>query len=270
MLRSGPVTQALDTRWFDPARLNVLIGILLFTTFLIVNIFRARAKGELYIRPIAGLDALDEAIGRATEMGRAVLYVPGLSDMSEVGTFAAITILYRLAQRVAEMGCDIDVPCYDPVVMTVLDGAVRDAYSKAGRPDEFRPGCVHYVSAQQFAYVAAVNGYMLRERPAANIYMGSFYAESLLLAETGATTGAIQIGGTDKVTQLPFFVCACDYTLLGEELFAASAYLGREPVHLATIIAQDWAKALAAAAVVAALGLATAGHPALMSWLKIG
>ncbi len=269
MLRSGIVEQALDTRWFDPARLNVLIGILLFTLFLIVNIFRARAGRELYVRPIAGLKALDEAIGRATEMGKSVLYVPGLSDMSEVGTFAAITILYRLAQRVAEMGCDIDVPCYDPVVMTVLDGAVRDAYSKAGRPDAFRPGCVHYVSAQQFAYVAAVNGFMLRERPAANIYMGSFYAESLLLAETGATTGAIQIAGTDKVTQLPFFVCACDYTLLGEELFAASAYLGREPVQLATIIAQDWAKLVFAAAVVAALLLASLGHPALQAWLKI-
>src|SRR2546425_7343787 len=268
MVRSGFVTPELDTRWFDPARLNVLIGILLFASFLIVNIFRARAKGELYIRPIAGLDALDEAIGRATEMGRAVLYVPGLSDMSEVGTFAAITILYRLAQRIAEMGCDIDVPCYDPVVMTVLDGAVRDAYSKAGRPDEFRPGCVHYVSAQQMAYVAAVNGTMLRDRPAANVYMGSFYAESLLLAETGATTGAIQIAGTDKVTQLPFFVCACDYTLLGEELFAASAYLGREPVQLATIIAQDWAKAAAAAAVGTALALSALGNPTLASWLR--
>ena len=261
--------QALDTRWFDPARLNILVGILLFTTFLVINIFRAKAKGSLYVRPIAGLNAIDEAIGRATEMGRAVLYVPGLSDMSEVGTFAAITILYRMAQRVAEMGCDLEVPCYDPVVMTVLDGAVRDAYSKAGRPDAFRPGCVHYVSAQQMAYVGAVNGYMLRERPAANIYMGSFYAESLLLAETGASIGAIQIAGTDKVTQLPFFVCACDYTLLGEELFAASAYLGKEPVQLATIIAQDWAKALAAAAVIVALVLSALGHPFLTTWLKI-
>lgn len=269
MLRSGPVDQALDTRWFDTARLNVLIGILLFTAFLVINIFRAKAKTTLYVRPIAGLKALDEAIGRATEMGRSVLYVPGLSDMSEVGTFAAITILYRLALRVAEMGCDIDVPCYDPVVMTVLDGAARDAYSKAGRPDAFRHGCVHYVSAQQFAYVAAVNGYMLRERPAANVYMGSFYAESLLLAETGNTTGAIQIAGTDKVTQLPFFVCACDYTLLGEELFAASAYLGKEPVQLATIFAQDWAKALAAATVVAALLLSALGHPQLAGWLRI-
>ena len=261
--------QALDTRWFDPARTNVLIGILLFTLFLVVNIIRARGGAELYVRPIAGLKALDEAIGRATEMGRAVLYVPGLSDMSEVGTFAAITILSRLAIKVAEMGCDLDVPCYDPVVMTVLDGAVREAYSKVGRPDAFQPGCVHYVSAQQMAYVGAVNGYMLRERPAANIYMGSFYAESLLLAETGATTGAIQIAGTDKVTQLPFFVCACDYTLLGEELFAASAYIGREPVQLATIIAQDWAKALAAIAIVAALALAASGHPELMTWLQV-
>jgi hypothetical protein len=263
------VEQALDTRWFDPARLNVLIGILLFTLFLVLNILRARGGRELYVRPIAGLKALDEAIGRATEMGRAVLYVPGLGDMSEVGTFAAITILSRLALRVAEMGCDLNVPCYDPVVMTVLDGSVREAYSKAGRPDAFRPGCVNYVSAQQMAYVGAVNGYMLRERPAANVYMGSFYAESLLLAETGASTGAIQIAGTDKVTQLPFFVCACDYTLLGEELFAASAYLGKEPVQMATILAQDWAKALAALAVVAALALAAAGHPALMSWLKV-
>ena len=269
MVRSGFVTPELDTRWFDPARLNVLIGILLFTAFLVVNIFRARAKGTLYVRPIAGLKALDEAIGRATEMGRPVLYVPGLSDMSEVGTFAAITICARLAYRVAEMGCDIDVPCYDPVVMTVLDGAVREAYSKAGKPDAFRPGCVHYVSAQQMAYVAAVNGFMLRELPAANIYMGSFYAESLILAETGARTGAIQIAGTDKVTQLPFFVCACDYTLLGEELFAASAYLGREPIQLATVIAQDWAKALAAAAIVGALVLSALGHPALQTWLKV-
>ena len=263
MLRFGLVNQALDTRWFDPARLNVLIGILLFTSFLIVNIFRARGKGELYVRPIAGLEALDEAIGRATEMGRAVLYVPGLSDMSEVGTFAAITILYRLAQRVAEMGCDIDVPCYDPVVMTVLDGAVRDAYSKAGRPDEFRPGCVHYVSAQQFAYVAAVNGMMLRDRPAANLLLGAFFAESLLLAETGHEIGAIQISGTANVHQLPFFVVACDYTLIGEEYYAASAYLSKDARLLGSLKASDTVKIILIVTIVIGVALLTFGQPFL-------
>ena len=253
----------LDTRWFDPARLNLLVGLGLFLLFLLVNVTRAKRLGTLYIRPLAGLQALDEAIGRATEMGRPVLYLPGLGDMSEVGTLASITIMSRVARKVADLDCAMNTPCYDPVVMAILDGVVRQAYREAGREDAFVPGSVYYASAQQFAYVAAVTGMMLRDRPAAIVYMGSFYAESLFLAETGNQTGAIQIAGCDKVTQLPFFVCACDYALLGEELFAASAYIGREPVQLATIAAQDWAKALAAAIVVVALVLAALGFPEL-------
>ena len=255
------MTPELDTRLFEPSRLNLLIGLGILILFLFVNMARARRGASMFIRPLAGLKAVEEAIGRATEMGRPVLYIPGLGDMSEVSTLASITILTRVARRTAEMGCDLEVPGYDPVAATIMDGAVRQAYVEAGRGDSFRPGTVHYVSAQQFAYVAAVTGYMLRERPATNIFMGAFYAESLFLAETGNLTGAIQIAGTDQVTQLPFFVCACDYTLLGEELYAASAYLGREPVQLATIAAQDWAKALAAVLVVVAAALAALGYP---------
>lgn len=258
----------IDTRWFDPARANQLVGILLFLTFLLINIRRAQKGGTMFIRPLAGLQALDEAIGRATEMGKSILYLPGLGDMSEVGTLASITIFGRVVRKVADLGCSLDVPCYDPVVMAIMDDLARHGYAEAGRSDEYRVGTVHYVSAQQFAYVAAVTGVMLRERPAANVYMGSFYAESLFLAETGNLTGAIQIAGCDKVTQLPFFVCACDYTLMGEELFAASAYIGREPVQLATIAAQDWAKALVAAIIVIALALSATGHPELAHVLK--
>ncbi|HYJ32094.1 MAG TPA: DUF6754 domain-containing protein [Candidatus Binatia bacterium] len=255
------MTPAPDVRLFDPSRINLLVGLGLFLLFLFLNISRARRGATMFIRPLAGLKAVEEALGRATEMGRPVLYVPGIGDMSEVGTLAAITILSRVARRTADLGCDLEVPNYDPVAATIMEGAVRQAYVEAGRGDSYRPGSVHYVSAQQFAYVAAVTGYMLRQRPAANIFMGAFYAESLFLAETGNLTGAIQIAGTDQVTQLPFFVCACDYTLLGEELYAASAYLGREPVQLATIAAQDWAKALAAAVVVLAAILGALGHP---------
>ena len=41
-------------------------------------------------------------------------------------------------------------------------------------------------------------------------------------ARLGNAAGAIQIAGTDAVTQLPFFITTCDYTLIGEELYAAS------------------------------------------------
>jgi len=164
---------------------------------------------------------------------------------------------------VAGLGCDMQVPCYDPMVMAIMDGVARQAYREEGREHDYKAGSIHYVSAQQFSYVAAVTGIMVRDRPAANVYMGSFYAESLFLAETGNLTGAIQIAGCDKPTQLPFFVCACDYTLLGVELFAAGAYIGREPMQLATIAAQDWAKALAIAVILIVLLLRPSATP---SW----
>lgn len=262
------MNEALDVRWFNPDRLNLLIGLALFLSFLFINRRRARSAGGIYVRPLPGLLALDEAIGRATEMGRPVLYVPGIGDMSEVGTLAGITISGKVARRTAELGCDLRVPCYDPVVAALIDGVVHQAYREANRADSFQPGSVYYVSATQFAFVASVSGTMLRERTAANIYMGSFYAESLFLAETGNQTGAIQIAGCDQVTQLPFFVCSCDYTLLGEELYAASAYLGREPDQLATIAAQDWAKVLIVVAVVLAAVLSAFGHSGLEEMLR--
>jgi hypothetical protein len=94
---------------------------------------------------------------------------------------------------------------------------------------------------------------MTREKPATILLLGYFYAEALIFAETGATTGAIQIAGTDATTQLPFFVAACDYTLIGEEVYAASAYLSQTPQLLSSLKTQDYMKFVAAGTVV--LGL---------------
>jgi hypothetical protein len=130
------------------------------------------------------------------------------------------------------------------VVMAVAQETVRAAYLEAGRPDSYKEENIFFVTSMQFAYVAGVNGIMLRERPATNFYLGKFYAESLILAETGSVAGSIQISGTDEIAQIPFFIAATDYTLIGEELYAASAYLGKEPVLLGTLKAQDLGKAL--------------------------
>jgi hypothetical protein len=133
--------------------------------------------------------------------------------------------------------------------MLVEKEMVREAYTQAGKPDAFDEDSVFFITQSQFGYVAAVDGIMVREKPATNFYMGAFFAESLLLAETGAATGAIQIAGTDKVTQLPFFITACDYTLMGEELYAATAYLSRDPLFLGSLKGQDWSKAVIIACV---------------------
>lgn len=255
--------------WFHFGKLELFLAIVIFAGLMIYFVSRARQGAELYIRPLAGIDAVDEAIGRATEMGRPILYVLGLGVASDIATIAAFTVLQRVAKKVAEYNTRIIVPCYDPIVMSVAQETVKAGFMDAGRPDMYREDDVYFVTQSQFAYVAAVNGTMLRERPATNFYLGLFYAESLILAETGSLAGSIQISGTDQVTQIPFFVVACDYTLIGEELYAASAYLGREPLLMGTLKAQDWAKGAFALALLVGLVATLAGWTWIAGWFHL-
>ncbi len=229
-------------QWYHKGKTNVLVAIIVFTGFLLYFIFSARKGKPLFIRQIAGLDALDEAVGRATEMGKPLLYVPGLGYLDEIATIASMNILGRIAKKVAQYNTPIMVPVADPIEMMVARQVVKQGYLEAGRPDAYKEESVFFITTSQFAFAAAVAGIMVREKPATNLFLGWFRAESLLLAETGNMTGAIQIAGTDQVSQLPFFVTACDYTIIGEELYAASAYLAKDPVLLGSIKAQDWLK----------------------------
>jgi hypothetical protein len=248
-------TAGADTVWSNPTpalsslpqvfntnRINILIAMLVFFTLVIWFIEHAKAGKQLFVRRIAGLDAVEEAVGRATEMGKPIVYVPGLGGVSDIATIASINILGEVAKKTAQYDSALLVPNRDPIVYTVVREVVKEAYTKAGRPDAFKSDNVFFVTDQQFAYAAAVDGLMVREKPATNFFLGTFWAESLILAETGAQTGAIQIAGTDSVFQLPFFITACDYTLIGEELYAASAYLSREPLLLGSLKGQDYGK----------------------------
>jgi hypothetical protein len=238
---AGPV--ASRSNWFNTGRANALVLTLLMFGLVVAFIRIARRGKPLFIRRIAGLSAIDEAIGRATEMGKRMFYIPGIMSISEIQTIASLSILSYVAKRSAIYGATLEVPNTDPLTFTAAMETVKQAYLEAGRPDQFKDDMVTYITYDQFAYAASVSGKMVRERPAANFLIGSFFAESLIFAETGQGIGAIQIAGTADLAQLPFFVAACDYTLIGEELYAASAYLSREPVLMGSIKAQDIVKA---------------------------
>lgn len=229
-------------QWFHTGRINTLIGCLIIGLAILFFINRAESGKKLYIRKIAGLEAVDEAVGRATEMGRKIFFIPGIQDISNLQTIAGITILGRVARLVAEYDAQLEIPVSRSMVMVACRETVKEAYLNAGRPDAYKENAIHYLTDEQFGYAAGVDGLFVREKPAAIFYQGAFFAESLILAETGNYIGAIQIAGTAMPAQLPFFVAACDYTLIGEELFAASAYLSKEPKLLGSLKGQDVGK----------------------------
>ncbi len=230
------------SEWFNTKNLPMLIASLVFGILVFYFVKRCQKGADLYIRPIAGLEEIDNAIGRATEMGRPILFVPGLSSISDVATLAGLSILGHITKKAAEYDTRIIVPVCDYIVLPIAQQIVKEAHYEAGRPDTFNSNDIFFVAEGQFAYVAGVNGVMIRQKTSTNFYMGMFYAEALIMTETGNATGAIQIAGTDALTQIPFFITTCDYTLIGEELYAASAYLAREPLILGTLKAQDYTK----------------------------
>ena len=229
---------------WNVTRTNTFLWAIFICGSVLLFIYHARGGKRLFVRRIAGLDHVEEAIGRATatEVGRPILYSTGLGGVSDIATIASMNILGQVARKVADYDSRIMVPNRDPIVMAVCQELVQEAYIDAGRPDACNKDDVFFVTDDQFAYTAAVDGIMMREKPATNFFMGMFFAESLLLAETGASTGAVQIAGTDALAQLPFFITACDYTLIGEELYAASAYLSHEPLLLGSLKGQDLSK----------------------------
>ena len=258
----SPVAVA-QASWFDTAKLNVFVVIAIFLALVLFYIRQAERGKVWSFRSIAGLTAIEEAIGRSTEMGKGVLYIPGVQDIDDIQTIASMIILGNVARMTAKYETPLNVPTPSPAVYTIADEVVKGAYSDVGRVDAYRPDMVRYITSEQFAYVAAVNGIMLRERPAANLLLGAFFAESLLLAETGHEIGAIQIAGTANVHQLPFFVVACDYTLIGEEYYAASAYLSKDAKLLGSLKASDTVKILLVATIVVGVLLLTVGQPFL-------
>ena len=245
---------------FRVDRINALVFVVIFSASILIFTRWARQGKSLFLRKIPGLDAIEEAVGRATEMGRPVLFVPGIAELDEIETIAGISILGRVAKITAQYDTPLHVPVRYPLVMAAGQEVVEQAYIEMGKKDSYDKDTVQYVAGEQFAYTATVNGYMMRERPATNIYMGAFFAESLLLAETGNAAGSIQIAGTARPEQLPFFIAACDYTLMGEELYAASAYLSHEPVMLGGLKGQDFVKILIAACIVIGTLLVSFGY----------
>lgn len=228
-------------------------------------------KWHPHIRRIAGLDSIEEAVGRATEMGKPVHFSPGIGGITdEVApqTFAGMEILGFVTELTAKYNTELIVSIRTPVVFPIAQEIVRQGYLAAGKPDMFKEDTVRFLSSEQFAYAAGVMGIFNRRQVAANIMMGGFWAESLLFAESGAQVGAIQVAGTANMHQIPFFVAACDYTLIGEELYAGGAYLSQDKVKLGSIAGQDVIKAAAMLLMLVGALAATAGSDAVRTLLS--
>ncbi|MFH0848268.1 MAG: DUF6754 domain-containing protein [archaeon] len=224
-------------------------------------------------RKLAGLDALPEMVGRAAETNKPVHFTTGLGELT--GTVApqlvaGLAVLGYVSELCAKYGVRIVYSVYQAQVMPIATELMREAYIRAGKADAFKAeDQIRYLSGEQFAYATAVQGFAERERPAANIMIGPFYAESMMFSETFFRIGAIQLAGTARGYQIPFFAVICDYLLIGEEIYAAGAYLSKDPMQSGIIQGQDIGKLVAWVLMFVGVLATAAGSSFIVDLLKM-
>lgn len=225
----------------EHATLGVLVLMVLLIAPVIIYIRRAKADRKLYVRRIPGIDAIDEATGRAAELGRPICFSTGLTGIGPT-LYACLGVLSYIGRKAALYKTPAILPQVDPQVMAMAEDVLRESYRAEGKLANFDNRGIVYLSDEQFAFAAGYMGLIHREKVASVFLFGSFAAESLILAEAGQQVGAMQIAASVSPEQVAFFICTCDYTLIGEELFAASSYLTREAVQMGSLYGQDRSK----------------------------
>lgn len=245
-----------------PNRLVPLVAFILawVATYMAIQMGK---QGKIKIRRIPGLDAIEEIVGRSVEMGRPVFDIVGMGNFTDIyatQTIAGLSVLSYVSTLCARLGAKLYAPQASVDVLPVAAEIVTESYRMEGKLEELNvEEQLPYLSGTQFAWASGIIGMAARMKPAGNIMIGPFWAESMMFAETFDRVGAMQIGGTARLYQIPFFAALCDYVLIGEEMFAAGAYVSGDPQQIGSIAAQDWYKL--AALVLGILGalLATAG-----------
>jgi hypothetical protein len=266
-------TKGENRNLLQTGRVAQLFFLIVICAAVIYFVEAARRGKAPKLRKLPGLDAVEEAVGRATEMARPVVIstgIGGLTDINAPQTVAGLSMVGYVAKLCAKYGARLIAPARQPYVVPVETEIIATAFNEEGKSEEAARAIdmVQYLSDSQFSYTMGYLAILRREQPGAHIMIGAYWAESLQLAEVGFTTGAVQIAGTAMTAQIPFFVAACDYSLIGEEIYAAGAYLSKDPVQSGSIVGQDIGKALAMFLIVAGLILTAVGFSTFVKLLQ--
>jgi len=216
----------------------------------------SKKKKEIFIRRIPGIDAIDESIGRSVELGRPLAFTSGLTGVSPL-LYACLGVLRYIGRKAAVYKSRLFVPCNDPEALALTEATLQNAYRSEKRFSLYNPSMIRFLSEDQFAFAAGYQGLVHRENVGGAFLFGRFAAESLILAEAGQQIGAVQVAATVSSAQIPFFITTCDYTLIGEELYAAGAYLSKDPVQTGSLRGQDIAKLIVVALILIGIAQST-------------
>jgi hypothetical protein len=211
-----------------------IVGTILAVILLIVTYYYSKNKKDIYIRNIPAVQAIDEAVGRAAEMGRPIVCSYGAARKGmDFWTVSALSILSHTAEKCAETGAKLIVPLSaDPSsLMThpIAKDLVKSSYTKMRAPELYDENDFRQTGSNFRTWAMNYAEILYEVQPAANIFTG-YIAYGVFLAEqSGAIEGCMSIGSSFYLSAIAMIAISCDYTLISTDIIAAGAYFTEDP-----------------------------------------
>jgi hypothetical protein len=206
------------------------------------TVYERVRKGGRNLRDIPALSRLIHAIGLAVEDGTRLHISLGTSNMTgeqSASALAGLSILDRVARTASISDTPPVVTSGDGALSVLSQAALAGAYRDMGVGELHDPSQARLVGVTPLSYVAGTLPIIHDEQVSATLMTGHFGPELALIAETADRADGFTLAGTDSLPGQAALYAAAQEPLIGEELFAAGAYLRSGIVHMASLRAQD-------------------------------
>ena len=243
----------------DVAALAVL---LIFVPLFVLFTVRARGGRPSSLRPIRVYERIRQSLSQAAETGQAVHVGLGSGQIGAEATPEAlmgITVFDYVARNAAQCDYPVQGTTGDATILAASQGILRRSRRDAGAPERSVGQEISFYGPEPFAYASGTLAALSHQEHLANVLVGRFDAEGLWMSESVGSQEMTQLGGTIDPSAAALMLASLDESVIGEEVFAAGAYLHR-PSHLGSLAAQDSMRIVIILSILAGVVMASLGY----------
>jgi hypothetical protein len=232
----------------------IALGLVGFAAVLLLGLTLWHRRSPATLRPIEAYERLNRAVGLAVENGTRLHISLGRGNFftTRAGSaLAGLAMLRRLAERTSASDRPPVVTSGDASLAILSQDTLHSGYRAAGAEEQYRFSTGRLTGLTPFSYAAGAMSVARDENVSANVVIGDLGAESGLIAEASDRQNSSLIAASDDLSAQAIFYASAQEPLIGEELFAAGAYIGAGAVHEASLQVQDILRWLIIIAIVA-------------------
>jgi hypothetical protein len=216
-------------------------GVVLFSALMILAVSFLRRKSPLVFREIPAFSRLRQAVGLVVEDGSRLHISLGHSSLAtpqSASALAGLSLLRRLAD-LTSAGDQPPIATSGNATLSILSQDTLQAAAKSSERAFFDPTTGRLAGLTPFSYAAGVIPAIRDENVTANVLMGNFGAEVALLTDAVDREDTFMVAGSDNLAAQAVIYATAHEPLIGEEVFAAGAYVDSDPLHAASLSVQD-------------------------------